>query len=297
MTDRRTAILAEVDARLRTSAGTLRSAVEDAIEQAPPLPRRPPGRSRLRMWLAAAVVVLVVGGAAVLARQAPDETGRAVAGGDNYLIAGWLPDGFELVIVQRYPDQPSTLGLTYGRSSSADGQISVIQGPGDEDRLGALPVAGSAEPERTEVRGRDAVRAQEGPNTALQWVERPGLIVTVVAEAMTGDELDHFVEALRAARHGEIDDALRRYGQSVRLGGLAEGEILIADGENAAGPWELIASDDVEQYGITLRDAAGGSSVVGMEKGAPTTSTSSGLRDTRAAAERCSGWWARAWRT
>jgi hypothetical protein len=260
MTDRTRAAVADVDARLRSAASTLRSAVDEASVTSPSLPGAPPHRSRRRFWLVAAAVVLLVAGSAVtlVARQTPKDSVRAVAGTDDYLVAGWLPDGFELVIAQRPPGQPSSLGLTYGRSSSADGQISVSQAPSGEEAA-TPPGVVSADPEHTEVRGHRAIRVQDGPNTMLQWAERPGLVVTVGAEGVTDDELGRFVDELRPARPWEIEEAVSEYGGSGRLGDLAEGEILVAGGENQAGRWELVASDDVGQYGITLRDGAGAS--------------------------------------
>lgn len=260
MSDRTTAALAELDARLRTAAGRLHSAVDEAsVAASQSLPSGRPHRSRRRTWLVAAAVVLVAGSAvALVARQAPKDAVRAVGGHDAYLVAGWLPDGFELVIAQRPRDQPSTLGLGYGRSSTADGQITVIQAP-SSDEAGGLPSLVSGDPERTDVRGHPALRLQDSPNTILRWTERPGLVVAVGAEGVTNDELGRFVKELRPARPGEIEEALRQYGQSARLDDLAEGEIRVAEGENQAGRWELVASDDVEQYTITLRDEAGGS--------------------------------------
>jgi hypothetical protein len=260
MTDRTRAALADVDARLRRAASTLRSTVDEASVASPSLPTAPPHGLRRRFWLVAAAVVFLVAGSAValVARESPQDSVRAVAGTDDYLVAGWLPDGFELVIAQRPPDHPSTLGLTFGRSSSADGQISVIQAPSG-DEAGTLPSLVSADPEHTEVRGHRAIRVQDGPNTMLQWAERPGLVVTVGAEGVTDDELGRFVDELRRGRPGEIEDVLRQYDGSARLGDLAQGEILVAEGQNQASRWELVASDDVGQYGITLRDEAGAS--------------------------------------
>jgi hypothetical protein len=265
MTDPTFAVLADVDARLRSAAGTLRAAVEEAIELPPSLPSAPPRRPRHRMWLAAAVVVLVAGSAAVVFSRLPaddtDDTVRASGAGHAYLLPGWLPDGFEPALAQRLDGERSTLGLTYGRSTSADGQISILQAPGDEHDVGSLPVSG--EPRPTVVRGHRAVRAEDDANSVLQWAERPGALVTVIATGVRDRELDRFVEALRPAGADEIEDALRQYGQSSRLGELSEGEVLVAQGENADGRWELVASDDVQRLGITLRDESGGTKVAG----------------------------------
>ena len=267
MTDPRTAVLADVDARLRAAGGTLRAAVEEAIELPPSLPRAPRRRPRRRMWLAAAVVVLVAGSAAVvLSRLRADDTDdmvRASGAGPVYLLPGWLPDGFEPALAQRLDDERSTLGLTYGRSTSADGQVSILQAPGDEHDVGTLPVVVSGEARPTVVRGRRAVRAEDDANTVLQWAERPGVLVTVIGTGVSDRDLDRFVEALRPAGATEIEDALRQYGQSSRLGDLSEGEVLVAEGEHAGGRWELVASDDVERLGITLRDESGGTKVAG----------------------------------
>jgi hypothetical protein len=268
MTDPTTAMLTDVDARLRSAAGTLRAAVDEAIELPASLPSAPPRRPRSRMWLAAAVVVVVVAGSAavVLSRQPADDTDntvRASGAGRAYLLPGWLPDGFEPAAAQRLDGERSTLGLTYGRSTSADGQISILQAPGDEHDVGTLPLVVSGEPRPTVVRGHRAVRAEDDANTVLQWAERPGALVTVIATDVGDRELDRFVEALRPAGAKEIEDALRQYGQSSRLGQMSEGEVLVAHGENAGGRWELIASDDVESLGITLRDESGGTVVAG----------------------------------
>jgi hypothetical protein len=270
MTDPTTAMLADVDARLRSAAGTLRAAVEEAIELPPSLPsarRRRPRGARGRVWLAAAVVVVVAGSAAVvlsgLAADDPDPTVRASGAGHAYLLPGWLPEGFEPAVAQRLDGERPTLGLTYGRSTSADGQISIVQAQGDEHDVGNLPLVVSGEPRPIVVRGHRAVRAEDDANTVIQWAERPGTLVTVVAAGVGDRELDRFVEALRPAGAGEIDDALRQYGQSSRLGELSEGEILVAEGEHAGGRWELVAGDDVERLGITLRDETGGTTVAG----------------------------------
>jgi hypothetical protein len=269
MTDPTTAMLADVDARLRAAAGTLRAAVEEAIELPPSLPSAPPRRPRRRIWLAAAVVAVLAGSAAVVLSRQPaedtDDAVRASGGSHAYLVAGWLPDGFELALAQRHAGEPSTLGLTYGRSTSADGQISILQAQGDEDKVGTLPAV-SGQPRPTVVRGHRAIRAQDNANTVLQWAERPGAVVTVVAAGVSDSELERFVEALRPARGDEIEDAVRQYGQSSRLGDLLGGEVLVAEGENAGGRWELVASDDVERRGVTLRDESGQTSV-GTSKG------------------------------
>jgi hypothetical protein len=265
MTDPTTATLADVDARLRAAAGTLHAAVEEAIELPPSLPSTPRRGPRRRMWLAAAVVVVAAGSAAVVLGlqrvEDTDDTVRAAGGGQPYLVAGWLPDGFELALAQRLAGDRSTLGLTYGRSTSAGGQLSVLQAPGAEDEVGTLPAVVSGEPRPTVVRGHRAIRAQDNANTVVQWSERPGLVVTVVAAGASDSDLDRFVEALRPARGDEIEHALRQYGQSSRLGDLLDGEVLVVEGENAGGRWELVARDDVERRGITLRDQAGQTSV------------------------------------
>jgi hypothetical protein len=109
----------------------LRAAVEEAIELPPSLPKAPHRRPPRRMWLAAAVVVLVAGSAAVVLSRVPaddtDDTVRASGAGLAYLLPGWLPDGFEPTLAQRLDGERSTLGLTYGRSTSADGQVSILQ--------------------------------------------------------------------------------------------------------------------------------------------------------------------------
>jgi hypothetical protein len=267
MTDPTTAVLAEVDARLRSAGGTLRAAVEEAIELPASLPSAPRRQPRRGMWLAAAVVVLVAGSAAVVLSRLPaddtDDTVRASGADPAYLLPGWLPDGFEPMLAQRLDGERSTLGLTYGRSTSADGQVSILQAPGDGHDVGTLPLVVSGEPRPTLVRGHRAVRAEDDVNTVLQWAERPGALVTVIGTGVSDRELDRFVEALRPARADEIEDALRQYGQSSRLGDLSEGEVLVAQGENAGGRWELVASDDVERLGITLRDESGGTMVAG----------------------------------
>jgi hypothetical protein len=265
MTDPTITVLADVDARLRSAAGTLRAAVEEAIELPPSLPSAPPRRPRGRMWLAAAVVVVVAGSAAVVLSRQPagdtDATVRASGGSHAYLLPRWLPEGFEPALAQRLDGERSTLGLTYGRSTSADAQISILQAQGDEHDVGTLPLVVSGEPRPTVVRGHRAVRAEDDANTVLQWAEPTGALVTVVATGVSDRELDRFVEALRPAGAGEIEDALRQYGQSSRLGQLSEGEVLVAEGENAGGRWELVASDDRETRGITLRDEFRGTSV------------------------------------
>lgn len=267
MTDPTTAVLADVDARLRSAGGTLRAAVEEAIDLPPSLPSAPRRRPWGRMWLAAAVVVLVAGSAAIVLSRQPardaDDTVRATGGSQGYLLPDWLPDGFVPALAQRLDGGGSILGLTYGPSTSADGQISILQAPGDEHDVGALPLVVSGEPRPTVVRGHRAVRAEDDANTVLQWAERPGALVTVIGTGVSDRELDRFVEALRPARADEIEDALRQYGQSSRLGDLSDGEVLVAEGEHAGGRWELVASDDVETLGITLRDESRGTMVAG----------------------------------
>jgi hypothetical protein len=262
MTDPTTAVLADVDARLRAAGATLRAAVEETIELPPSLPSGPPRRPRRLIWLAAAVVVVVAGSAAVFVSRQPagdtDEAVRAAGGSHAYLLPGWLPDGFEPVLAQRLDGERSSLGFTYGRSTPADGQISILQAHGDEHDVGTLPLGVSGEPRPTVVRGHRAIRAEDDTNTVLQWAERPGALVTVAAEGVSDRELDRFVEALRPAGADEIEDALRQYGQSSRLGQLSEGEVLVAEGANAGGRWELVASDDRVKRGITLRDESGG---------------------------------------
>ena len=265
MTDPTTAMLADVDVRLRGAGGTLRTAVEEAIELPPSLPNTRRRRPRRWLWLAAAVVVVVAGSAAVvLSRERvgdTDDAVRAPGGSDAYLLPGWLPDGFEPALAERLSREHPTLGLTYGRSTTPDGQISILQAQGDEHDVGKLPLVVSGESRPTEVRGHRAVRAQDDANTVLQWAESPGALVTVIATGVSDRELDRFVEGLRPAGADEIEDALRQYGQSSRLGDLSEGEVLVAQGENAGGRWELIASDDGETRGVTLRDESRATSV------------------------------------
>jgi hypothetical protein len=265
MIDPMTAVLADVDARLRSAGATLHAAVDEAFDVPPSLPKAPRRRPRGRIWLAAAVVVVVAGAAVLLSRLPADDADQTVraSGAGAYLLPGWLPDGFEPALAQRIDGERSTLGLTYGRSTSADGQISILQAPADEHEVGTLPVIVSGEPRPTVVRGHPAVRAEDDVNSVIQWAERPGVLVTVIGTGVSGRELDRFVDALRPARADEIEAALRQYGQSSRLGDLSEGEVLVAQGENAGGRWELIASDDVERLGITLRDEFGGTTVAG----------------------------------
>ena len=212
-------MLADVDARLRSAGGTLRAAVEEAIELPPSLPKAPHRRPPRRVWLAAAVVVLVAGSAAVVLSRVPaddtDDTVRASVRASHTCFRA----GFPMASSRRSPSgstanaRPSVSRTgaplrPMGRSrSSRPPGTSTTSGPSRWSSRARAPTDRGARSSRRPGRGR---REHHPPMGGAA----PAL-VTVIGTGVSDRELDRFVDAL-PAQADEIEDALRQYGQSSR---------------------------------------------------------------------------------
>ncbi|MFP3900241.1 MAG: hypothetical protein ACLFXM_05260 [Acidimicrobiia bacterium] len=196
--------------------------------------------------------------------------------------------------------RPGAVSLTYGGASSADGVIGLIQqpamprgteagpvedvrtGPGDGSTAAATAVdpevdivrAMPGTPREVPVGDRRAVvtelddpvafpvaDADVPPPVIMRWRDPSGTLVTLVGTDVTVDEVVTFADALRPAHAGEIEELLKRHGRSAPLGPLAEGEMVVAQGEAEGGRWRLVAADDVDMLTVSYQDERGGSSV------------------------------------
>jgi hypothetical protein len=90
------AALAELDRVGRRAASALLAAVDAASDAAPAAPAAPAARAprRRRAWLAAAAAVLVLVVGALVVVRATDDRLDFSSGGVEYLVPGWLPDGW-----------------------------------------------------------------------------------------------------------------------------------------------------------------------------------------------------------
>lgn len=171
-----------------------------------------------------------------------------------------LPDG--LVAIADGLVDPSVGGM-YVRyePESGSGSVTIAQRPGQETELGLIRfwLPDTYEASEITVRGQRALLLTEnapdveGPDI-VQWVEPPGLLVTVSADGLGDDELDRQVEQLRPSTDAEIDELVDRYEPPATTAAPQAREIVVAEGDRGPNHWR-----------VTAREDPGGSSEVSYE--------------------------------
>lgn len=156
-----------------------------------------------------------------------------------------------------------------GTNDEGDPLVLVVQRPGTRDAVDLARVQDQiASP--TEVRGHDAVSWTDADHreVALQWLEPPGNLVTVVGRGITEANLRRIAEGLRPARDGEIPRMVDEVevatttedADSTRMPALEEGQFEVATGESDGEPWRLVATDRPGEIGLETwyRDGSAG---------------------------------------
>ena len=177
---------------------------------------------------------------------------EAAVTGDS--IEPFLPDGLIQIAdgPLDMPDRPAARTVSIIYSNDSGGRVAIRQGRGKASEVGLLGMLLPAyTPTETTVRGQHAVvmtpggDGSEGYPVFEQWLEPPGLLVTVSATGLTQSELLDLIEGLRRSTPGEIDDLFARYGEPLPSGDdtLREGAVVIAEGDRGRNHWRVTATD------------------------------------------------------
>ncbi|MGH9113066.1 MAG: DoxX family protein [Acidimicrobiales bacterium] len=190
-----------------------------------------------------------------------------------------------------YVGASSGVALAYADGEDPGSSIGVLERPGSASAvdLGRLALTDA---EATTRRGHHAVLARDEADVrsvVVQWLEPPGLLVSVMASGLSDAEVVRVAEELTPAGDGEVEALVRDHpfeDAEARFIALDDGQTLVAEGENDRGPWRLVATDRPDEAGLDLRFVDGGSGF-GWGDGAPTDDalafSTTGI-DTRAAA-------------
>ena len=161
------------------------------------------------------------------------------------------------------------LSLVYGADSSGH-SVTIMQRPGRASEVGLLRLVLPAPNTMTEVdvRGQPGVVVQSpadsdaegaGFPSIVQWVEAPGLLVTVFAEGLGDEDLMRLAEEMRPSTDAEIDDLVERYHQPPGVSdGLQEGEVVVAAGDRGAEHWRVTAREDAGSVDVSYEDESSG---------------------------------------
>jgi hypothetical protein len=154
------------------------------------------------------------------------------------------------------PGRPTAgaVSLVYGSDSSAH-SVTITQRPGRASELGLIRVLLPAPNTAREitVRGQPAVVVEAESELAanggfpgiVQWIEPPGLLVTVWVEGLADDELGRLIERLRTSTDAEIDELVDTYHEPPGTDdGLQLGEIVVAEGDRGPNHWRVTARED-----------------------------------------------------
>jgi hypothetical protein len=254
MTDAENASTAldQLDARGRQAAASLRSAVDDLMADAPPIPLdsvvvdlRDAPRRRRRGWLVAAAVLLVAGLAtAVLLRQTHDEEGTIADDNPTYLVARSVPNGWDLVEVRvlRAEDFPPVMDVTTsvygdtGRDDPWSGPLLTVY-----ESEGVLVDQAGAGGEPIEVAGHPGTIDESSGTVDLRMVTEDSTVMIAA-----GDGMDR--AAVIAAAEGLAGGDL--------AGAVPQGMELLARGPgSAAVPFGSFALDGLSMlYGGSSSD-------------------------------------------
>jgi hypothetical protein len=197
----------------------------------------------------------------------------AAAAVDGQPIEAVLPPG--LVEVARGSldvaglPPPGGLSLVYGTDSSAH-SVTITQRPGQASEVGLLRLVLPAPNTMTEVevRGQPGVLLESpagsdaqgaGIPSIVQWVEAPGLLVTVFTEGLEGEDLMRLAEEMRPSTDAEIGDLVDRYyAPPVVSDDLQEGEVVVAAGDRGADHWQVTAREDAGSIDVSYADESAG---------------------------------------
>ena len=153
------------------------------------------------------------------------------------------------------------LSLVYGADSSGH-SVTIAQRPGQASELGLLRLVLPAPNTMSdvEVHGQPGVLVTgDSFPSMVQWIEPPGLLVTVWAEGLGDEELTRFVDAMRPSTDAEIDDLVTRYHESPDVtDDLQEGEVVVATGDRGAVHWRVTAREHAGSVDVSYEDESSG---------------------------------------
>jgi hypothetical protein len=152
------------------------------------------------------------------------------------------------------------LALTY-EADSGGGKVGIGQRPGRSSELGVfltvLPAPDTLS--QVTVRGQSGLRAKwqgggdfdiKGLSDVVQWIEPPGLLVTVTGDGLSDEELNRVIEGMRESTDTEIDELIKPYPEPetsayVEGGGeaVAVPEVVVAEGDRGSDHWMVTASE------------------------------------------------------
>jgi hypothetical protein len=152
------------------------------------------------------------------------------------------------------------LALAYEADSGA-GRIGIAQRPGRASELGLFLMVLPAPDTVSEVtvRGQPGLQAKwqgggdfdfEGLSDVVQWIEPPGLLVTVSGDDLSAEELDRFIEQMRESTDSEIDELIEAFPEpetsgdvEVETSAVAVPEVVVAEGDRGSDHWTVTASE------------------------------------------------------
>jgi hypothetical protein len=170
-------------------------------------------------WIATNGELAVSGSRGATREQVVAAAGHADDG--PAIAPGGLPEGYQELarggldgVAGQLDGVETGVVVSYGQGAEdAAGQpgIVMLQRPGAAEAVDlARLYAEDSRP--TTVRGHHAVIAVTSEGVQLQWLEPPGMLVTVDALRMSEDDARRFAEELRLAQPDELDDLAARYG-------------------------------------------------------------------------------------
>jgi hypothetical protein len=164
--------------------------------------------------------------------------GVAAAAAESRPVEPELPGGLEEIAAGSLDavGEPGvdSLILRYGTDAGAE-TVSVAQRPGRRSELGLLlmMLPGPATVTEVTVRDQRGIRATwdessglDGVTDIVQWIEPPGLLVTVWVDGLADEPLDRFIEAMRESTTNEIDELVETYPEPAD----GSGEVVQDDG-------------------------------------------------------------------
>jgi hypothetical protein len=166
----------------------------------------------------------------------------------------------------------TTFAVGYGAAPNEPG-VGIGQRRGEASEVGLIGLyLIDVPPTETTVRGQPAVKLavsdpSSGNSTIVQWFEPPGLLVTVIAEGMSDDELDRLLDGLSPATGDEIDALLETYpaspttadsGESSTENALPSDAVAVAEGERAGNRWRVTATNGDDSTEVSYEDERGG---------------------------------------
>jgi hypothetical protein len=189
----------------------------------------------------------------------------AAAAADDLPIEPVLPSGLDAI--GEAPVDPSVGGIRVSyRSDSHAQSVTIAQRPGLESELGLIRflLPDTYEASEATVRGQRALvltaDADIEGRDIIQWIEPPGMLVTISADGLADRELDRLIEQLRPSTDAEIDELVKTHEPQPasevpqRVEPEEPVEIVIAEGDRGPNHWTAMARESDGLTEVSYQD-------------------------------------------